>query len=134
MHVTELHLSATTRASLAAADIETVDQLVKHSADDLLYRLGFDAYGLFEIVCRLNQRALNLTATPHSRMMLPNARNREMLRLRIIDGLAMWEIGERTGVSRPRVEQILTTVFGLHGTPPAVKARGRQKRKDRPGS
>jgi DNA-directed RNA polymerase specialized sigma24 family protein len=100
------------------------------SADDLLYRLDFDPYELYEIVCRLNERGFNLRAY---RRRLPNDRSREMLRLRIIDGLTMREIGERAGVSRPRVDQILSAEFGLHGTPPAVKARSQQQlRRRRP--
>jgi hypothetical protein len=128
MNVTDLHLSILARVCLLKADIETVDQLVKHSADDLLYGLDFDAYELYEIVCRLNERGFNLRA---HRRRLPNDRSREMLRLRIIDGLTMREIGERVGVSRPRVDQILSAEFGLHGTPPAVKARSQQQLRGR---
>ena len=130
MRVTNLHLSILARVCLLKADIETVDQLVKHSADDLLYRLDFDSYELYEIVCRLNERGFNLRA---HRRRLPNDRSREMLRLRIIDVLTMREIGERVGVSRPRVDQILSADFGLHGTPPAVKARSQQQLRRRPG-
>jgi DNA-directed RNA polymerase alpha subunit len=71
MRVTDLHLSILARVCLLKADIETVDQLVKHSADDLLYRLDFDPYELYEIVCRLNERGFNLRAY---RRRLPNDR------------------------------------------------------------
>jgi hypothetical protein len=120
MRVTDLQLSVLARVCLLKADIETVEQLVKHSADDLLYRLDFDPYELYEIVCRLNERGFNLRSY---RRRLPNDRSREMLRLRIIKGWTIGEIGERAGVSRSRVDQILSAEFGLHGTPPAVKTR-----------
>ena len=69
--VTDLHLSILARVCLLKADIQTVDRLVKRSADDLLYRLDFDPYELYEIVCRLNERGFNLRAY---RRRLPNDR------------------------------------------------------------
>lgn len=58
----------------------------------------------------------------------PNERRRDMLRLRIIDGLTLAEVGQHTGVSTERVRQLLRLHFGLKGTPPAARARRRLRR------
>ncbi|HEX5851963.1 MAG TPA: sigma factor-like helix-turn-helix DNA-binding protein [Solirubrobacteraceae bacterium] len=55
-------------------------------------------------------------------------RSMEMLRLRLIDGLTFREIGDRYGIGASRVPQLLTTYFGIRGTPPAAKARPRKPR------
>jgi hypothetical protein len=55
-------------------------------------------------------------------------RSMEMLRLRLIDGLTFQEIGERYGVGKSRVPQLLATYFGIRGTPPAAKARPNKPR------
>jgi hypothetical protein len=64
---------------------------------------------------------------------IPQQREHEMLRLRTVEGLTFREIGERYGVSRERVRQLLHFYFGLMGTPPAVKLR-RQASARRQGS
>lgn len=58
---------------------------------------------------------------------LPERRHLEMLRLRLIGGLTFDEIGKRHGVGKSRVPQILNTYFGVHGVPPAAKARPRKR-------
>jgi Sigma-70, region 4 len=59
---------------------------------------------------------------------VPEARHVEMLRLRLVEGLTLREVGERTGVGPERVRQLLSHYFGLRGVPPAAKARLRRKR------
>jgi hypothetical protein len=54
---------------------------------------------------------------------VPEERNLEILRLRILDGLTLREIGERTGLTGGRVGAILSDYFGVSGTPAAAKAR-----------
>jgi transcriptional regulator with XRE-family HTH domain len=56
----------------------------------------------------------------------PEPRHLEMLRLRLLAGLSMREVGERTGVTGSRVAQILSAYFAVRGVPPAVKARRRR--------
>jgi DNA-directed RNA polymerase sigma subunit (sigma70/sigma32) len=51
-----------------------------------------------------------------------------MLRLRLIEGLPLAEVGQRTGVTLERVRQLLKTYFGLREIPPTVKARRHQRR------
>ncbi len=53
----------------------------------------------------------------------PTDREREMYRLRTLEGLTLPEIGERYDISAERVRQILNRTFRLTGAPPAVKAR-----------
>ena len=53
----------------------------------------------------------------------PEPRHVEMLRLRLLEGLTLREIGERTGVGGSTVGQLLAHYFGIEGVPPAAKAR-----------
>lgn len=52
---------------------------------------------------------------------MPDHRNREIFRLRIVEGLTLTALGERFGLNRERVRQILAVYFGLTETPPAAK-------------
>ena len=59
----------------------------------------------------------------------PEDRHLEILRLRILDGLTLQEIGLRTGLTGGRVGQILSDYFGVTGTPTAAKARKHRRRR-----
>lgn len=122
MRVTELDLSATALVCLRAADIADVDQLVQHSADELV-RKGFGALELYEVVCQLNRRGTSLPAFPGGHVYMPNDRSREIFRLRIVEGLTLKAVGEHFDINAERVRQILSKHFGLRGSPPTVKAR-----------
>jgi predicted DNA-binding protein (UPF0251 family) len=63
-------------------------------------------------------------APPH-RDMPTFERDLEMARLRVVEGLTLVEVAERTGVSRERVRQILRARFGISGVPPAAQHRRR---------
>lgn len=118
--ITDLDLTSDTIASLKAAGIDDLAQL--RSATELLELPGLaDGRALYEIVCALNRRGLSLPADRDRRV--PGDREREMLRLRVIDGLTLHQIGRHFGVSRERVRQLLNYDFRLKSTPPAVKAR-----------
>jgi predicted DNA-binding protein (UPF0251 family) len=54
-----------------------------------------------------------LTSGRHIR--LAGDREREILRLRLIEHLTLGEIGERIGISQERVRQLLSMHFGLTG-------------------
>jgi transcriptional regulator with XRE-family HTH domain len=53
----------------------------------------------------------------------PELRHVEMLRLRLLEGLMLREVGERTGVSGTAVAQLLAHYFAIEGVPPAAKTR-----------
>lgn len=54
---------------------------------------------------------------------VPEPRHLTMLRLRLLDGLTLREVGQRTGVSGGAVAQLLRHYFAIEGTPPAAMAR-----------
>lgn len=125
MRVIELELTPSALACMRAADLVFVDELVAAPANELIER-GFGPHELCEVVRRLAERDLCLPPTPQARKRrVPNERDLEMFRLRMIDGLTLIEVGERIGLSRARVRQLTIEAFGLSGTPPTVKARRR---------
>jgi hypothetical protein len=128
MHVTDLRLSAAALACLEAADITDAEQLVRHSCDELIHSPHFGAMELYEIICQLNEHGYSLPAIPGGDTSVPSLRDREMLRLRIIEGLTLDEIGLVLDLSTGRVRQILKAHFGLSGKPPAVKTRERHRK------
>jgi hypothetical protein len=123
VHVSELDISAAALACLATADITDVPQLVKQPTDDLLAVPHFGALELYEIVCQLNDYGLSLAPIPGGRAKGDiTPRNRDILRLRLIDGLTLAAIAERVQLGPERVRQVLRGQYGLTGQP-AVKAR-----------
>jgi hypothetical protein len=84
-------------------------------AAELIDSGHFGGAEIYDIVCRLNEHGLSIRATPGGHVRLPSERNREMLRLRLVEGLTLAEIGKRTGVSQERVRQLLNLHFGLWG-------------------
>jgi transcriptional regulator with XRE-family HTH domain len=121
--VNELGLSPAALAALYAAGIQAVDQL--GSASALLERSEFSSgVELFEVVCALNRHGLSL---PIDRGHIPDDRDREIFRLRVVEGLTLRELGQRFDLHPERIRQILNAFFGLSGTPPAAR-RGRRER------
>lgn len=53
----------------------------------------------------------------------PEPRHLEMLRLRLLEGLTLREVGEQVGLAPSTVGQLLGHYFGIEGVPPAAKAR-----------
>jgi DNA-binding NarL/FixJ family response regulator len=133
-HVAELELSGAALACLEAIGIASVDQLVaRHPATDLANHPLVGGMELYEIVCRLNEHGHSLPMYPTFTTMPATDREREMLRLRLVDGLSLTEIGTRLGVAPGWVRHVLDWHFGLRGKPPAVKARKRLRKRARPG-
>jgi hypothetical protein len=116
MHITELGLSPAALACLQAAAITDVGDLTTRPASDLIASGHFTRAELYEIICCLNQHGLTLPPVPRGALHLPNTRNRELLRLRLIEGLTLAQIAKRTGVSPTRARQILVHHYGLSGT------------------
>jgi hypothetical protein len=113
--------------ALAAAGLAQVDQVP--SATELLSRLEFSkGVEVYEVVCALNRHGMTIPVRRNH--IVPGEREREMLRLRIVEGLTLQEIGDRFGVISERVRQIHAAYFGLHGKPPAARTRSRRRRRD----
>lgn len=116
VNVGELGLSAGTLNALRRIGIERVNRLP--SVSELLTRPEFRAGSeVYEIVCALSRFGLSLPPHRH----VPDERDREMLRLRIVEGKTLREIGEQCGVIAGRVQQIMVFTFGLRGKPPAAR-------------
>jgi hypothetical protein len=123
MDINELGLSPATQACLREAGIRDMHDLLDHSCRELLWHTEVGACALYDIICRLNQHKLMLAPTPNDTPRLPGARNREVFRLRAVEGLSLADTGRQLGISTERVRQVLTVYFGVSGKPPATKAR-----------
>ena len=131
MRVTELALSQAASPSLARAGIHEVDQLAGYTTGELIRRPEFSSgVELHELICELHRHGL----TPFSRSggHVQGERELTMFRLRAVEGLTLEQIGERLGIKRERVRQLLHLHFGLDGRPPA--ARKRPATKHRPST
>jgi transcriptional regulator with XRE-family HTH domain len=118
--LSELGLSAPTSLALKTEELDDIEHI--GSATAMLSRPEFrSGFELYEIVCALSRYGL-----PY-RGRVPNDRNREIFRLRIVDGLTLAEIAERYTFDKERVRQILNVYFGLSGSPPAASLRRKQK-------
>lgn len=126
MRTSELNISAATFACLQAADIHNTDDFARFPCDELLSRPHFGALEVYELVRELNEHGFTLPPIPGGRIRLPSTPKHELVRLRLIDGLTFAEIGQRVGLSKERVRQVLRAHYGLHVEPPAVDARRRR--------
>ncbi|HEX4436802.1 MAG TPA: sigma factor-like helix-turn-helix DNA-binding protein [Solirubrobacteraceae bacterium] len=119
-NVTELGLSADALTSLDRAGIQEIARL--GFADELIQRPEFRTGSeLYEIASALRRHGLSLC------LRVPGDRELEMLRLRIVEGMTLNEIGLRYGIIAERVRQILGQCYGLHGKPPATKQKPRRR-------
>jgi hypothetical protein len=123
MDISELGLSPATQTCLRKAGIRTMYELLDRSCRELLWHSEVGADALYEIICKLNQHDLMLPPAPKGTIRVPGERNREVFRLRAIEGLSLTDTGKQLGISQERVRQVLNVYFGVSGTPPAAKAR-----------
>jgi sigma-70-like protein/RNA polymerase alpha subunit len=123
MDINELGLTPATHACLQNAGIRTMYELLDHSCRELLWHSEIGADALYEIICKLNQHGLMLPPAPKRTIRLPDERNREVFRLRAVEGLSLTDTGKQVNLSQERVRQVLNLYFGVKGTPPAAKAR-----------
>jgi AraC-like DNA-binding protein/DNA-binding CsgD family transcriptional regulator len=122
MRVDQLALSQAFLPSLAKAGIHTVEQLAEQNLGELLRQPEFrSGVELYELIRELHRHRLTPFAARGAHVQ--TEREREMFRLRAVEGLTLAQIGERVGVTTERVRQLLKLHFGLSGTPPAVKRR-----------
>jgi hypothetical protein len=73
---------------------------------------GTEPEQFYKYAARRQKRGL-ATLPPPCDHRVPGARHVEMLRLRLLEGLSFREIGEQTGVSGGRVQQLLRHYFAL---------------------
>ncbi len=66
----------------------------------------------YRYAARRQARGLATLLPPHDHR-IPQERHVEMLRLRLVEGLTLREVGERTGVTDGRVQKLLRDYFGL---------------------
>jgi hypothetical protein len=123
MDIFQLGLSPATHICLRNADIRDMQDLLNHSCRELLWHSEVGADALYDIICKLNQHELMLPATTRGTIRVPGERNREVFRLRVVEGLSLTDTGKQLGISRERVRQVLSLFFGVSGKPPAAKAR-----------
>jgi DNA-binding XRE family transcriptional regulator len=82
---------------------------------------------VYEVLkCLHRQRLMLRPTTNRDRIRLPGERNLEVFRLRVVEGRTLKDTAQQLGIGTERVRQILAFYFGLHGEPPAVKARPRR--------
>lgn len=118
MLIANLGLAPATRRAVQAAGITSVEQL-RRSANELLEQIT--GAELYDVVCCLQAHELGLLTDRRSS--LASESDLEMLRLRVVDGLALREIAVICDRSCERVRQRLNQRFGLSGEPPAAMAR-----------
>jgi DNA-directed RNA polymerase specialized sigma subunit len=99
-----------------------MSDLLDHSCRELLWHCEVGAEALYEIIRKLNQHELMLP-TSKGTIRLPDERNREVFRLRVVNGLSLADTAKQLGISRERVRQLLKVYFGIGGKPPAAKTR-----------
>lgn len=121
MRLCDMGLEPATLTCLHDAGITDVEELVTYTCTDLMERPGLGAVEVYEIICGLNRQGLMLPATQHGRVRIPSERNREMFRLRFVEGLTLTEVAHRTGLTDGRVIQLLRWHYGISTRPPAAK-------------
>jgi hypothetical protein len=132
MLIAELGLKPATQRALQAAGIESAEQL-QRPANELLTVEHVTGAVVYDVGRRLQAHGLGLrTNTDARRCALPTKDDLEMLRLRVVEGLALRDIAAICGVSPERVRQRLNLRFGLSGDPPAVLERRRTRVLRRP--
>jgi AraC-like DNA-binding protein/DNA-binding CsgD family transcriptional regulator len=127
MRLAELALSRAALATFEAADIHDVEELARYDLRDLIEWPEFHSGAeLYEAVRELHRYG----RAPFSRRgrHLQTAREREMLRLRIVKGLTLDEIAAVFGLHRERIRQLLRLHFYLAGSPPAARSRRKRLR------
>ncbi len=120
MRVNQLALSQAVLPSLAKVGIHDVEQLAEQRTGELLRHPELSSgVELYRLICELHRHGL----TPFSGhgCHRQSAREREMFRLRAVEGLTLDEIGERFAIKRERVRQLLHLHFQLDGVPAAAK-------------
>jgi DNA-binding XRE family transcriptional regulator len=123
MRLSEYGFKPATIACLHNAGIDATWELDDHTCRELIWHSQIPATAVYDILCVLHQQGKTLKPTTRKNARPLTERNLEIFRLRVVEGRTLREVGKQVGVGIERVRQILASHFGLHGKPPAVKAR-----------
>jgi hypothetical protein len=126
VRIERLGLSPATLDRLHQAGIVNVKQLTSHSTVELMQRPDIGPAVVYEVMRQLSKQGLALL-TPYGWSRVPNQRTLEMFRLRFVEGLTLTQTGQRFGVSRSRVDQILNAHFCISALPAAPQDGEDQK-------
>ena len=121
MLISELGLAQAAQSTWEAAGVQHTDEL-RRPARELLMLPGITGSVLYETVCRLHDHHIFLRADG-PRVSAPTRLDIEMLRMRIVDGASLREIGTTHDLSGECIRQRLHLQFGLTGEPPAATER-----------
>jgi hypothetical protein len=114
-------LSGATLAGLRSIGLADLDRLLEQPAGELVRR-GLDRIQLYEIICQLERHELSLPPIGEALPSLPTERDWEMLRLRLLHGMTLREVGREIGIGHERVRQLLRLRFGLLDMAPGHRA------------
>ncbi len=123
MRLCELGLEPATLACLHRGGINTTYRLLEHTYRELIWHSQIPPEALYDVLRALRRHGMVLKPHPKGSERPVNDRNLKVFRLRVVEGRALKETGERVGIGHERVRQVLAHHFGLRGSPPAVKAR-----------
>lgn len=107
MRLQELGLRPATLACLRNVGICTLHELLDHSCRELIWHSAIAPAEVHEILQKLNKRGLTLQPTTKRTVRLPDERNLELFRLRVVEGCSLPEAGEQLNSLSPRVERVL---------------------------
>lgn len=129
MIVVQLNVASATEMAWKALGIDDTDKLCR-PASDLLTMEGITGGMVFETICQMVERNVWRPHPEHEGyrcLSPPNSCDIAILRLRIVDGSSLKEIGLACKLSRERVRQRLHIQFGMTGEPPAALERRRRR-------
>src|SRR5580692_7321206 len=125
MQLVELGLEPDTHRVLESAGLWETDQ-IRRTAEELLAIDGMTGDMLFELVCSLKSVGLGLMRWGHGvpgPNDAPSASDCEILRLRVVEGRRLSEIGAQHGLTADQIKVRLLLQFGLFQKPIAWHER-----------
>lgn len=130
MLICELGLDPDTQSALEGAGVEETDQL-RRPADELLGALAISGDVLYRAICALHEYGIHLPESIGAlRTYAPSEGDLEVLRLRLVEGASLREIGEGSSqLSSERVRRLLRQHFGLSVRTPAVAERSQRRKR-----
>jgi hypothetical protein len=92
--------------------ITSVDELLLRSGGELL--IDLTPREVYDVIVALRARGKAVTNYPRrSARKVPSARDVEIFRLRMVEGLTLRQTGEAVGIGPERIRQIMRTHYGI---------------------